>query len=130
MEHEPFKIYYRVCLFLVFLPCLPLSLILVYRMYKIFIEKQPAIFPDCENVGIKIGKFLLLCSKLFLFLFVVVLIGTIILASTSSGGDLSGVPAGLALLLAIVSAFIAIIFIELSQINYRKLNSMKSTGNS
>ena len=129
MAPEPFKFYYRACLLLVLIFCMPLSLCLIYRIYKIFIGKQPAIYPDCENTGLKIGKVLLFCSKLFVILFAAVLIGTIFLFFTTSPGGLSGVPAAMAFSLIPLFLFPSIAFIELSQINHRRLNSGNGANN-
>ena len=121
IKKEPYKIYYRVCLIFLCVILPPLILVLGYRLYKIFITRQPAIYPDCDNIGLKIGKALLIASKIFLFLFMVILSIILFLASSGKYDSLNGIPAGIVLAPGFYLLLIAIPLIELSQISHRKL---------
>lgn len=98
---------------------LPFSLPLLYRLYRVHIDKQPAIDPDCNNFGLKLGKAILWLSKLMLIASGAVYVGTLVYASAGSGSA-SGVPGAIVLILAFLCMLAAVLFIELSQISYRR----------
>ena len=122
-EREPFKIYYRACLIFLVILMPALLLLLGIRLYKIFLKGQPAIYPDCQNLGISIGKFFLGSSAFFLVLFILAVVATFVLAYTSSSGAISGVPAGMVAIPGMISLLLAVPFLEFSQINHRKLKA-------
>ncbi|XKH00837.1 hypothetical protein LG325_12190 [Marinobacter nauticus] len=124
---EPFRIYYRVCLIASCLLFFPLSLILLsYRVYRVFWQKEPAIYPDCNNWGLKIGKFFLVLSKILVCLYPVALVITMLMADGS--GSVSGVPAALILAMGLLLMPLVVGLIEISQINHRKFIHQERKG--
>ena len=129
-KNDSFKIYYRVVLLIVLIAGLPFSLLLLPRIKNVFSKKQPIFHPECRNIGVKIGKIFLLISECISFLAIATVIGTIILILINASGGLSGVPAALAIVLATVTMYPAVIIIELSQINYWKKQKRKESEGS
>jgi len=131
MIKEPFKYYYRSCLLLVLVLCFPVSLLLLFRIYKIFIKNQPAIDPQCQSIAMKIGKNLLVVSQLFSVLSVIAIGGVVFILINNLVAVWGNVPiyvGGVLVAIFLMTIFPAILFIELSQISYRKmiLNNMQS----
>ena len=121
INKDSFKIYYRVVIIIVLIAGLPFSLLLLPRIKNIFLKEQPIFHPECFNVGVKIGKLLLFISECISFLAIATVIGTVFLMLVNSCAGFSGVPAAIAIVLATVAMYPAVIVIELSQINYWKI---------
>lgn len=116
---EPYRFYYRMCLIVAFLGVFPLSIVLLGpRMYKVFWVGEPAIYPECDNLLIKIGKAFLFITRLLIFLFPVALVVTMFVAET---GGASGIPAAMFLAAAFLLIPVAVVLVEVAQIRHRKL---------
>lgn len=117
---EPHKYYYRLCLLLILLTLPPVSLILLYPLYKIFVKKQPGIFPGKSDGMVTLGRVLLVLSQIGLIIALILAIMTIygtMVHLDGKGGTMLHVllVGGPAYLLIPVGLLI----IELAQIKYR-----------
>jgi len=123
---EPYRFYYRMCLFVTFMVLVPLSVVLLgFRVYKVFWVGEPAIYPDCDNLLLKMGKGLLFLSKLLIFLYPVALVVTMLVMET---GGASGIPAAMFLVAAGLLIPVAVLLVEIAQIKHRKWKKEESSA--